>query len=85
MNHAGGLNVAGPSQRAVHLGGYVVALRRLAHHLEFLYRFHLGHTGCRVDVVTGQRDIESLSSDQFAVGDFPGGIRFHTDHALADG
>ena len=85
MNHAGKLDVHGPFQRAVHLGRNVVALRRLADDLEFLHRLHLRHAGGRVDVVARQRDIEPLSADQFSVGDFPRGIRFHGDHAVADG
>ena len=85
MNHTGKPNIHSPFQRAVHLGRDVIALGRLADHLEFLDRLHLGHTGGRVDVVTRQRDIELLSADQFSVGDFPGGICFHSNHALADG
>ena len=61
MHHARQLDVHGPFQRAVHLGGNVVALRRLADDLEFLHRLDLGHAGGRVDVVPRQRDIESSS------------------------
>ena len=85
MNHAGKLDVHGPFQRAVHLGRNVIALQRLADDLEVLYRLHLCHTGGRIDVVARQRDIEPFSADQFSVGDFPGGIGFDGDHALADG
>ena len=84
MNHARQLHVHGPFQRAVHLGGNVVALRRLADDLEFLHRLHLGHAGGRVDVVARQRDVESLSADQFSVGDALGRIGLHRDHAVAD-
>src|SRR5206468_6080672 len=75
----------GPFQRAVHLGRNVVALWRPAHDLEVLYRFYLRLTCGRVDVVSRQRDIEPLSPDQLSVSDAPRGIRFHGDHALADG
>ena len=85
VHHAGKLDVDGPLQRAVHLGGNVVALRRLADDLELLHRLELGHAGGRVGVVARQRDVEPLSADQFAVGDFPRGIGRDRDHALADG
>ena len=85
VNHARKLHVHGPFQRAVHLGRNVVALWRPAHDLEVLYRFYLRLTCGRVDVVSRQRDIEPLSPDQLSVSDAPRGIRFHGDHALADG
>ena len=85
VHHARKLDVDGPFQRAVHLRGDVVALRRLADAPEILHRLDLGRAGGCVDIVAGQRDVESFSSDQLAVGDLFRGIRLDGDEGVADG
>jgi hypothetical protein len=60
VHHARKLDVDGPFQRAVHLRGDVVALRRLADDPEILHGLDLGRAGGCVDIVAGQRDVESF-------------------------
>ena len=69
VQHAGHFHVHGPALRAVHLGGNVVAARRLADVLHRLHRLQRRLAGGRVDVAAGQRDVELLPADQLAVGD----------------
>ena len=83
MHHARNVHVHGPLERAVHLGGNVVALRRVADNLELLNRLDLRHAGGRVDVVPRERDVEALAANQLAVGDAPGRLRLHADHGVA--
>ncbi len=84
VHHARQLDVHRPLQRAVDLGGNVVALRRLADDLQLLHRLDLRDAGRRVDVVAGQRDVELLAADQLAVGDALRRIGLHGDHGGAD-
>ncbi len=53
--------------------------------LRSCYRFDFGHAGNRVDIVSRQRDIESLSANQLSVSDALGWIGFHRNHAGANG
>jgi len=84
VHHAGKLDVHGPLQRTIHLGGNVVALRRRADDLHRLYVLHLRRAGGRIGVVAGQPDVEASPANQFAVGDPLRRVGRDGDDALAD-
>jgi hypothetical protein len=71
MDHAGQLHIHGPGQRPVHLGGYVIALRRLADDAQFVDRLDLGLTSRGVYIFAGQRDIEAFAANKLGVSDRP--------------
>ena len=85
MHHAGQLDVHGPFQRPIHFGRNIIALGGLAHHLQFLYGLHLGQAGGGIDVGAGERHMEALAANEFAVGHFLGWVSLERNDAIADG
>ena len=84
VQHPRNLRVDRPFQRAVHLGGDVVALRRLSDDLELLDVLDLRDAGRRVGVVARQRHVESPSANQLTVGHAPRRVGGDGDHPFAD-
>src|SRR5262249_9770826 len=84
MNHAWRPDIHGPLQRSIYLGRNVVPLGSLTGHLEVLHRLDLCDAGDSVDIVPGQRNIESFSTDEFSVSDALGGITPHGNYASTD-
>ena len=85
VHHARQVDVHGPLQRPIDLGGNVVSFRRLPDHFEILHCLHSCRAGGRVDISAGQRDVEPLAADQFAVGDLFRRIALRRDDAISDG
>ena len=85
VKHARQLHADGPLERAVDLRRDVEAPRRLADHPELLDGLDLRDAGRRIDVLAGQRDVESLPADQFAIRHAPRRVVPDRDDAVADG
>ena len=83
VDHPREVDVDGPLERSVHLGGDVVARDRLADQLQVLHRLDARDAGGLVDVGARQRHVETPPADEFPVGDRPRGIAQERDHPLA--